>query len=556
MDSQCPHQSKDQVKQNKKKEQVVRRNQLPTNKKVPAEKNTDGIECPVDREKANIGANVKAKERNNEATGETEDDSKNGGEFQLFKSAAKRQKKKKNKEEKESREYELSRVPSYQKYIKNNERQNQHTKQAYGGEASISKNGVISKFSSVRIIFKSISMLSALCHLTNLMSLNWRLLDWESWKLLSPHGTVSHESLERREGRETNFIGYAGIAICKRFLELGRMALQCIRGQCIRQDIRRSGKVRGGQDLLRLNLRKLMKYKQLGESALIGVVYWKDIVVYGSNSVAGRNVMWEDLYNVHKSIQKPWLIVRDFNAVFCNEDKLGGRAVQTEILIKHPRIMTTIDRVNEDWISLHPDSSTKFLDAGISDHSAIIIKFHQRERALANDAKKRLTKIQNTIQDDPSDLALYNAEARATNHYIQMARNKESFLKQKSRVAWLQLAHSELTKEITDEEIHEALFDIDDNKAPGLMVLMPISLKLFGKCQKTNLVHLAFANDLLVFSKGEAFSAQAIKDSLNTFKAITGLGVNNAKSAVSGVELAVKQSIYNTFEFEEAHTPF
>ena len=52
------------------------------------------------------------------------------------------------------------------------------------------------------------------------------------------------------------------------------------------------------------------------------------------------------------------------------------------------------------------------------------------------------------------------------------------------------------------------------------------------KCKKVTLTHLSFADDLLIFSKGNLSSISGIQEVLKTFYAISGLQLNSAKSEI------------------------
>ncbi|XP_074315627.1 uncharacterized protein LOC141651831 [Silene latifolia] len=68
------------------------------------------------------------------------------------------------------------------------------------------------------------------------------------------------------------------------------------------------------------------------------------------------------------------------------------------------------------------------------------------------------------------------------------------------------------------------------------------------KCVKIKLTHLIFADDLLVFTRGDLPSIQAVDHCLNNFAALSGLRVNPMKSNLyfGGVSLQLKQHILAT----------
>lgn len=110
-----------------------------------------------------------------------------------------------------------------------------------------------------------------------------------------------------------------------------------------------------------------------------------------------------------------------------------------------------------------------------------------------------------------------------------------------------------------------------DLLSPFLFALCmePLSRKLnclsasnnFGfhpKCRNLRITHLAYADDLLLFSKGDVGSISMIMGCMKTFGDMAGLHVNLQKLNVyfSSVEERVKEEILNITEFECGSIPF
>ncbi|XP_062118889.1 uncharacterized protein LOC133832581 [Humulus lupulus] len=125
--------------------------------------------------------------------------------------------------------------------------------------------------------------------------------------------------------------------------------------------------------------------------------------VYGLNTLDERLEIWRGLSCIHV-INKPWLIVGDFNAVFNFDDRVGGRTISAvEILdsnawLAHSQLVSLKrigsnftwsnkqdggDRVyskiyhvfiNEDWIDALPHSIAEFHWEAFSDHCYCLIK--------------------------------------------------------------------------------------------------------------------------------------------------------------------------------------
>lgn len=79
--------------------------------------------------------------------------------------------------------------------------------------------------------------------------------------------------------------------------------------------------------------------------------------------------------------------------------------------------------------------------------------------------------------------------------------------------------------------------------------------KWHPQCQKLKLSHLAFADDLLIFSKANKKSIAAIKQALTQFQKLTGLNANLDKSSIffGGCNEALKQEIRNVLNFNEGN---
>uniref|UniRef100_A0A803Q0X5 Reverse transcriptase domain-containing protein n=1 Tax=Cannabis sativa TaxID=3483 RepID=A0A803Q0X5_CANSA len=76
-------------------------------------------------------------------------------------------------------------------------------------------------------------------------------------------------------------------------------------------------------------------------------------------------------------------------------------------------------------------------------------------------------------------------------------------------------------------------------------------------CKSLKLVNLCFADDLILFSKGNIQSIQVLKDTLNEFHATTGLAINTNKSQIylGGVESKAKHDILMEINLSEGKFP-
>lgn len=82
-------------------------------------------------------------------------------------------------------------------------------------------------------------------------------------------------------------------------------------------------------------------------------------------------------------------------------------------------------------------------------------------------------------------------------------------------------------------------------------------IKLISKCKATQLSHLAFANDLMIFSKADAGSLTTINTVLTTFAMVSGLEVNwsNSIQIFVGVPDHVQASLCPITNFGVGHLP-
>lgn len=82
--------------------------------------------------------------------------------------------------------------------------------------------------------------------------------------------------------------------------------------------------------------------------------------------------------------------------------------------------------------------------------------------------------------------------------------------------------------------------------------------KYHPRCKKLKLIHLCFADDLLLFAKGDAGSVQKLMEAIDKFSAASGLKANQLKSCIyfGGVPTEVKQEILRVTEMCERQLLF
>lgn len=58
------------------------------------------------------------------------------------------------------------------------------------------------------------------------------------------------------------------------------------------------------------------------------------------------------------------------------------------------------------------------------------------------------------------------------------------------------------------------------------------NLRCHPKCRSLNLMHLFFADDIVIFTNGSVRSAEAVVKTFDHFAAISGLRINHGKSTI------------------------
>ncbi|XP_074309059.1 uncharacterized protein LOC141643690 [Silene latifolia] len=82
--------------------------------------------------------------------------------------------------------------------------------------------------------------------------------------------------------------------------------------------------------------------------------------------------------------------------------------------------------------------------------------------------------------------------------------------------------------------------------------------KFHPLCKSLKLTHLMFADDLLIFCKGDLKSITILMETFNVFSAATGLNISNEKSDIylNGVDQEVENNILRTTGFRKGSLPF
>ncbi|KAF5193677.1 hypothetical protein FRX31_016734 [Thalictrum thalictroides] len=202
-------------------------------------------------------------------------------------------------------------------------------------------------------------------------------------------------------------------------------------------------------------------------------------IVYARNARHDILKLWNDLIDIGKSCNEPWILLGDFNS--CKEvaDKVGGSKLHprdardfnnfisdceldemkacgdffswTNRVTGEGRILCRIDRclINPLWHVAFKDSFVNYVHQGVSDHCPLIIQwknYAEREKLklwsklhfgnMAEKtklAKENLNRIQTEIQKRPLDSTLSDLEKRAIKEYTELAGRDEASLQQKAK---------------------------------------------------------------------------------------------------------------------------
>ncbi|XP_062104348.1 uncharacterized protein LOC133815532 [Humulus lupulus] len=169
--------------------------------------------------------------------------------------------------------------------------------------------------------------------------------------------------------------------------------------------------------------------------------------VYGLNTMDERLEMWRGPSFIHV-LNKPWLIVGDFNVVFNFDDRAGGRTISAaEILdskawLAHTqlaslksigsnfiwsnkqdggdRVYSKIDHVfiNEDWIDALPNSIAEFQWDVHSDHCYFLIKTLKLGNLGIKPFREEIGDVEQGYHQAKGDYQLALTRAQASPTYI------------------------------------------------------------------------------------------------------------------------------------------
>ncbi|GKD29436.1 RNA-directed DNA polymerase, eukaryota, reverse transcriptase zinc-binding domain protein [Tanacetum coccineum] len=177
--------------------------------------------------------------------------------------------------------------------------------------------------------------------------------------------------------------------------------------------------------------------------------------VYASNSYETRREFWYSL-EMHKQFvnTRPWVIMGDFNAALFIEDTFHGsndinismrdfndRVNKIEIADVNSIGLHGIRRQKEKLVSKNKPKPFKFFNllAYKPDFMQLVTEHWKMEFKLFNLIRHELDEVQMALDNDPSSIILREEEAVYLTDFTQATLDEERFLKQKSKIEWLQV---------------------------------------------------------------------------------------------------------------------
>ncbi|KAF5183018.1 Dnase i-like superfamily protein, partial [Thalictrum thalictroides] len=369
----------------------------------------------------------------------------------------------------------------------------------------------------------------------------------------------------------------------------------------------------GGTSLKKVAESKDRKEHRKGKNKPRGNVSFFFTVVYASNAASERLQLWQDLIAIGNNISGPWCVSGDFNNVLFSNEIVGCEAIHPREVVDFVscvasagifdlkftgffytwsngsegsrRKMSKIDRcmVNVAWTSLFPNSVTEFFHPDVSDHSPIMLLWHDTVRKkipfrfnnawsihpefkdlllnvwnqqYAGDpvgvitaklkllklklkgwarihfsdfhervktARKELHDIQEKLHNSPFDPQLAILEKQARKTYVDFAQMEELDLKQRTDCQWLSYGdkcNAYFFNVIKEKKGRNNIWSLKDRNG------------IISRDEK--LIVDAFVEFYkgLIGQTGDLQSALGIKNILSQFERATGMTISNPKTSL------------------------
>ncbi|XP_020680279.1 uncharacterized protein LOC110097948 [Dendrobium catenatum] len=201
-------------------------------------------------------------------------------------------------------------------------------------------------------------------------------------------------------------------------------------------------------------------------------------VVYASNSMDDRQILWKDLTDLVVGISIPWIILGDFNCCRSPHEKAGGSLLTNSKIsdfnslifniavhdlsyvghyftwfnqrAKNP-IHIKLDRmrVNDNWLDTYPNSFYIMDNPQISDHSPILLQYDQTQHQKHHFLFKNywLSKPEfwdSLIQASPLDPELNLALKDIDHQLAEKNSDWSSWILQRAKAKWMSNGEDDL----------------------------------------------------------------------------------------------------------------
>ncbi|GJT12125.1 RNA-directed DNA polymerase, eukaryota, reverse transcriptase zinc-binding domain protein [Tanacetum coccineum] len=310
-------------------------------------------------------------------------------------------------------------------------------------------------------------------------------------------------------------------------------------------------------------------------------------VIYASNNGIERRELSDNLLmNKSVVIDKPWIIMIDFNVTLKPEEHSNGgsgingdmhefndvfNGVEVEDIcclgfqftwtksIKNPEnfILEKLDRImiNDSFNQKYGSAHGVFLPYLISDHSPIFLVFpeglpkkHGNLFEKAETLKLSLQDAQKEVNKDPSNMDKKKLAVKILEEYTEVAGDELKLLHQKAKIDWLRdgdkntsYFHSMLKARKHNNRVESTIsldqlgeivnlkLSCEDVEA---IIVEGIIRKEVCLAVKEFFSNRKLLDDLLMLCNGDTESLKFIKKSLDEFSSVSGLFPNHSKSTI------------------------
>nr|GEU85616.1 hypothetical protein [Tanacetum cinerariifolium] len=277
--------------------------------------------------------------------------------------------------------------------------------------------------------------------------------------------------------------------------------------------------------------------------------------VYAANDGINRRKLWEELICENRFVDgKPWCLAGDLNVTLQPNEHSCGSLVRTSDMLEFQECLNNIEVEDICSSGLHY-TWTKNLQIT----KAAKIKW-LRDEDKNNNYFHKVLKGRNNKSKVFSLSDAYGQICGGDQIPKLFLKHFEEFLGNAQHVKEVEDCATlfqrrlgpdvaqKMIKDITEKEIKSAMFDINDSKAIGpngftaaffkkastivgndVQTERDPSFQYHYGCKQVKLVHVCFADDLLVMCHGDSKSIRVIQRALNEFSECCGLMPNNSK---------------------------